>query len=52
MVCLPQVKGCFYLQGAVAERGREREGLLARRHGAVGVSRLPKYMGHPGQHPS
>ena len=27
------------LQGAVAELDREREGLLARRHGAVGVSR-------------
>ena len=40
------------LQGAVAERGREIEGLLARRNSAVGVSRLPAYLGHPGQHPS
>ena len=52
IVCLPQVMGCLHLQGAVAERGRELEGLLARRHGAVGVSRYPEYMGHPGQHPS
>ena len=42
----------MHLQGAVAERGRELEGLLARRHGAVVVSRDPEYMGHPGQHPS
>ena len=52
MVCLPQAIECLHLQGAVAERGREREGLLARRHGAVEVSRQPEYMGHPGQHPS
>jgi hypothetical protein len=49
-VCLPQVKGGFYLQSAVAERGRELEGLPARRHGAVGVSRLPEYLGHSGKH--
>ena len=40
------------LQGAIAERGRELEGLLARRHGAVVVSRDPAHLGHPGQHPS
>ena len=39
MVCLPQVMGCLHLQGAVAERDRELEGLLARRYGAVVVSR-------------
>ena len=38
--------------GAVAERGREIEGLLARRHGAVEVSRQPEDMGPLGQHPS
>ena len=27
IVCLPQVIGCFHLQGALAELGREREGL-------------------------
>ena len=52
MVYLPQAIGCLHLQGAVAERGRELEGLLARRHGAVVVSRHPEYTGHPGQHPS
>ena len=40
------------LQGAVAERGREFEGLLARRHGAVGVTRHPAYLGYPRQHQS
>ena len=44
--------GCLHLQGAVAELGREFEGLLARRHGAVVVSRDPEYPGHLGQHPS
>jgi hypothetical protein len=34
LVCLPQVIGCFHLQGALAELSREREGLLARRTGA------------------
>ena len=48
----PQVIGCLHPQGALAERGRELEGLLARRHGAVVVSRDPEYIGHPGQHPS
>ena len=43
--------GCFHLQGAVAERGRQFEGLPARRHGALEVSRYPEYLGHPGQHP-
>ena len=52
IVCHPQVIGCLHLQGAVAERGRELEGLLARRHGAVVVSRHPEYLGHLGQHPS
>src|SRR5262245_43704643 len=32
IVCLPQVIGCFHLQDAVAEHGREFEGLLARRN--------------------
>ena len=41
LVCQPQVIGCLHLQGAVAERDRELEGLLARRHSAVGVSREP-----------
>ena len=52
MVCHPQAKGCSYLQGTLANRGREFEGLLARCYGTVGVSRLPKYKGHTGQHPS
>ena len=52
IVCLPQVQGSFHLQGAVAEGGREREGLLACRHGAVVVSCRPEYPGHAGQHPS
>src|SRR5262249_10942813 len=52
IVCLPQAKGCLPLQGAVAERGRKREGLLARCYGTVGVSRLPKYTGPTAQHPS
>ena len=49
-VDLPQAKACLRLQGAIAERGRELEGLLARRQGAVGVSRDPEPLGHPGQH--
>jgi hypothetical protein len=43
---------CLRLQGALAERGREHEGLLARHHGAVVVSRYPEYTGYRGQHPS
>ena len=39
IVYLPQVMGCFRLQGSIGELGREREGLLARRNGAVEVSR-------------
>ena len=39
IVYLPQGIGCLYLQGALAECGREFEGLPARRNGAVGVSR-------------
>ena len=46
IVYLPQVIGGLPLQGAVAERGREFEGLLARRDGAVGVSRQPECRGH------
>jgi hypothetical protein len=42
IVCHPQGQGCLPLQGAVAERGRKREGLLARCYGTVGVSRVPK----------
>jgi hypothetical protein len=41
----------LHLQGALAKRGRELESLLARRHGAIGVSRYFAYMGHLGQHP-
>jgi hypothetical protein len=44
--------GCFHLQGALAAPGREFEGLLARCHGTVDVSREPEYMGHLVQHPS
>src|SRR5262249_24139973 len=51
-VCLPQSLGCFLLQGASAERGCKLEGLLARRNGAVEVSRYPEYNGHLGQHKS
>jgi hypothetical protein len=51
-VCQPQAQGGFPLQGALAERGRELERLPACCHHAVGVSRDPEYMGHPGQHPS
>jgi hypothetical protein len=42
--------GGLLLQGAVAERGREREGLPACCHGAVEVSRHPEHPGHLGQH--
>src|SRR5262249_50893608 len=52
MVYQPQAKGCFPLQGAVVERSREREALLACRHGAVEVSCYPEYTGHMGQYPS
>jgi hypothetical protein len=51
-VCLPQAIGCFRLQGAVAECDGERQGLLARRHGAVSISRESESLGHLGQHPS
>ena len=43
--------GCLHLQGAIAELSREIEGLLARRNGAVVVSRPPELTGHLGQHP-
>jgi hypothetical protein len=49
-VYLPQAKGRSYLQGTLAKRGREFEGLLARRNGAIVVSRLPEYNSHLGQH--
>ena len=49
---IPRLRDASHLQGTLAERGREFEGLLARRHGTVGVSRLPEYKGHTGQHPS
>src|SRR5262245_60331766 len=52
MVYLPQVMGCLYLQGALAQVSREREGLLARRYRAVVVSRDPQSTGHRGQRPS
>ena len=52
IVCPPQDKRGAHLQGAVAECGREFEGLPACCNGAVGVSRHPAYLGHPGQHPS
>src|SRR5262249_56246375 len=38
IVGLPQVTGCLRLQGAVAERGRELAGLLARGNGTLIVS--------------
>ena len=41
-----------FLQGALAESAREREGLLAHRHGAIVVSRYPEHNGHFGQHQS
>ena len=41
---------CSRLQGALAELGREREGLLAYRNGAVEVSRHPECTAHHGQH--
>jgi hypothetical protein len=44
--------GHSHLQGALTKRGREIEGLPARRNGAVVVSRRPEYTAHPGQHPS
>jgi len=50
MVCLPQARGRFHLQAALAERGRELAGLPARHNGALEVSRQPEYMAHPGQH--
>jgi hypothetical protein len=51
-VYLSQAMGCFHLQGALAKRGCEFEGLLARRDGAVGVSRDPVCLASLGQHPS
>ena len=42
--------GCLHLQDAFAELDREREGLLTRYNGAVGVSRLPEHPGRLGQH--
>jgi hypothetical protein len=50
IVYLPQVQGGLPLHSAVAERDREIEGLLARRNGAVVVSRGTECPGHPGQH--
>ena len=44
--------GCLPLQGPVAERSREIEGLLARRPGTVEVSRRSKYRDHHSQDPS
>src|SRR6266446_6844625 len=44
--------GRFHLQGSIAERDRELEGLPARRYSAIGVSRYPAYQGQPGQYPS
>src|SRR5262247_3233347 len=43
---------CLHLQGAVAERGREIEGLLTCCNGTVGVSCYPAYMGYTGQYAS
>src|SRR5262245_39891363 len=48
----PQAKGCLLLQGALAECGREIEGLLTCGNGAVRVSREPEDIGHRGQHSS
>ena len=39
------------LQGAIAERSRKIEGLLARCYGVVEVSRYPECTGYQGQHP-
>ena len=52
MVDQPQAQGGFPLQGAVAERRRQLEGLLARCDGVVEVSRHPEGTGYQGQHPS
>src|SRR5262249_27272537 len=51
-VCVAQAPGCSCLQGTLAKRGREFEGLLARCYRTVVVSRLPQYNGHIDQHPS
>ena len=40
----------MYLQGAVAEHGRECQGPPAHRNGALVVSRHPVDLAHPGQH--
>jgi hypothetical protein len=48
IVCLPQAKGCLPLQGAVAERGREFEGLLARCNGGVEFSCHHELLSHRG----
>jgi hypothetical protein len=51
-IYLPQVIGCAHLQGAIAKLGRQIEGLLARRHGAVVVSHQPADKNDPDQRPS
>ena len=52
IVYRPQVRGCLHLQGMVAERDREIEGLLARCYGVVVVARYRECIGPLGQHPS
>jgi len=47
-----QLMGCFPLQGPIAVRDREIEGLPARRHRAVGVSCETARQGYTGEHPS
>src|SRR4029453_18119569 len=51
-VGLSQVQGALALQGAVAERLREFEGLSARYNGPVIVARQPEYSAHRRQHVS
>ena len=43
---------CLCLHGALAEFGRQLDGLPACRNGAVEVPREPEDSGHLGQHPS
>jgi hypothetical protein len=51
-ICVPQGIGCVCLHGALAEFGRQIEGLPARRNGAIKIARDPEDSGHLGQHPS
>jgi hypothetical protein len=51
MVYQSEAKGCFPLQGPVAECSRKIESLLAHCYGVVEVSRSPECTGYQGQHP-